>query len=310
MISYNTERYSGRNCIRFDKNEERETKLKIGIIGAGKVGTTLGKYLSLRGIQVSGFFSRTDKSADEAATYTGTAVYQSVAELVTASDVLFVATPDREVAGIWQQLKTCDIRQDIICHFSGSLSSHVFSGIGEAGAYGLSVHPMYAFSDKFQAYHDFQTAYLTMEGDKRAVSVMKPLWESLGHTVMVIGARDKMKYHAAAVMASNEVLGLIQTGIDLLAECGFAQKEAMALLAPLIRTNVETALENGCVQALTGPVERNDTPTVKKHLEALAGGAEEEIYRSLGGKLVDLAQAKNPAQDYREMRTLFEKKNA
>lgn len=288
--------------------KETGIKLKIGIIGAGKVGVTLGKYFSMHGIQVNGFFSRTKKSADEAATYTGTAAYQSIEELVMASDVLFVTTPDREIAKIWQQLKSYDIHDCIICHFSGSLSSHVFSGIKETGAYGISVHPMYAFSDKFQAYRDFKTAYLTMEGDERAISVMKPVWEDLGHPVMTIDAGDKVKYHAAAVMASNEMLALIQTSIDLLVECGFKEQAAMAFLAPLIRKNMDTALEKGCVQALTGPVERNDVGTVREHLKALSDG--KEIYRNLGIKTVELAQMKNPSEDYRGMREVFEEKNA
>ena len=42
--------------------------MRIGIIGAGKVGTTLGKYLSIHGKNVTGFYSRTHESADEAAT--------------------------------------------------------------------------------------------------------------------------------------------------------------------------------------------------------------------------------------------------
>lgn len=289
--------------------KETGIKLKIGIIGAGKVGVTLGKYFSVHGIPVSGFFSRTRKSADEAATYTGTAVYQSITELVTASDVLFVTTPDREIVKIWQQLKSCDIHDYIICHFSGSLSSHVFSGIKETGAYGLSIHPMYAFSDKFQAYRNLKTAYLTMEGDEKAISVMKPVWERLGHPVMTIDAGDKVKYHAAAVMASNEMLGLIQTSVGLLTECGFEEETAMAFLTPLIRRNIDTALEKGCVHALTGPVERNDTGTVRKHLEALSGGDGEEVYRSLGIKTLELAQRKNPSEDYREMRAVFEGKN-
>ncbi len=286
-----------------------EICLKIGIIGAGKVGTTLGKYLSQHGIEVSGFFSRTQESADEAATFTETAAYQSMEGLVKVSDVIFVATPDGAVAEVWQRLRAYDLCGYVICHFSGSLSSHVFSKIDGTGAYGLSVHPMYAFSDKFQSYQNFQKAYITMEGDDEAVAVMKPLWEGLGHPVMMVRAADKMKYHAAAAMASNEMLGLMQTSIDLLVQCGFDEAAAMTLLTPLIRSNMETMLEEGCVRALTGPVERGDMETVRGHLKALSGSGAEEVYRSLGSKVTELAQAKNPERDYRAMRKIFEKKD-
>ena len=68
--------------------------MRIGIIGAGKVGTTLGKYLSIHGKNVTGFYSRTHESADEAATFAETETYSSLCKLVEKSDVIFITTPD------------------------------------------------------------------------------------------------------------------------------------------------------------------------------------------------------------------------
>lgn len=279
--------------------------MKIGIIGAGKVGTTLGKYLSNAGICVTGYYSRTKESADKAATFTGTTACQSLAELAEASDTLFLTTPDGAIEQVWQEVAGLSICQYVICHFSGSLSSYVFSGIEDTGAYGISIHPMYAFSDKFSSYKNFHTAFLTMEGHESALAVMKPLFEGLGHKVLTLDARDKMKYHAAAAMASNEMLGLMQASLNLLQECGFDQKDAMALLTPLVQGNIQSMLEKGCAAALTGPVERNDVQTVQKHLEALEGSDAKGIYQSLGGTMIALAQTKNPERDYARMQEVF-----
>ena len=49
--------------------------MKIGFIGAGKVGFTLGRYFSMDGIDVTGYYSRTSRSAMEAAEFTGTRFY-------------------------------------------------------------------------------------------------------------------------------------------------------------------------------------------------------------------------------------------
>ena len=279
--------------------------MKIGIVGAGKVGTTLGKYLSHAGICVTGYYSRTKESADEAATFTGTAAYQSLAQLVQNSDTLFITTPDGAIEQVWKELKKLSIRQYIICHFSGSLSSHVFSERERTGAVGISIHPMYAFSDKFTSYEQFHTAYLTMEGDEGALSVMKPLFEALGHKVLTLRAEDKIKYHAAAALASNEMLGLMQASLTLLGECGFAQKDAFALLEPLVRGNIHSMLEKGCAAALTGPIERNDIGTVQKHIEALKGSEAGKIYCSLGSTMIGLAQEKNPNTDYSRLKQCF-----
>ena len=281
--------------------------MRIGIIGAGKVGTTLGKYLSIHGKNVTGFYSRTHESADEAATFAETETYSSLCKLVEKSDVIFITTPDGVIPQVWGDLLHQDISNRIICHFSGSLSSHVFSGREEAGASGISMHPMYAFSDKFHSYEQFHTAYLTLEGDPEAVAVMKPMWEAIGHHVLTLKAEDKIKYHAAAAMASNEMLGLMQASLDILSECGFSEKDSMALLTPLVQGNIASMLEKGCVNALTGPVERGDAQTVRKHLQALEGSKAGKIYQSLGSTLVELAKRRNPDRDYTPVRTLFEK---
>lgn len=281
--------------------------MRIGIIGAGKVGTTLGKYLSIHGKNVTGFYSRTHESADEAATFAETETYSSLCKLVEESDVIFITTPDGVIPQVWGELLHQDISNRIICHFSGSLSSHVFSGREEAGASGISMHPMYAFSDKFHSYEQFHTAYLTLEGDPEAVAVMKPMWEAIGHHVLTLKAEDKIKYHAAAAMASNEMLGLMQASLDILSECGFSEKDSMALLTPLVQGNIASMLEKGCVNALTGPVERGDAQTVQKHLQALEGSKAGQIYQSLGSTMVELAKRRNPDRDYTPVRTLFEK---
>lgn len=281
--------------------------MRIGIIGAGKVGTTLGKYLSIHGKNVTGFYSRTHESVDEAATFAETETYSSLCKLVEKSDVIFITTPDGVIHQVWGELLHQDISNRIICHFSGSLSSHVFSGREEAGASGISMHPMYAFSDKFHSYEQFHTAYLTLEGDPEAVAVMKPMWEAIGHHVLTLKAEDKIKYHAAAAMASNEMLGLMQASLDILSECGFSEKDSMALLTPLVQGNIASMLEKGCVNALTGPVERGDAQTVRKHLQALEGSKAGKIYQSLGSTMVELAKRRNPDRDYTPVRTLFEK---
>ena len=281
--------------------------MRIGIIGAGKVGTTLGKYLSIHGKNVTGFYSRTHESADEAATFAETETYSSLCKLVEKSDVIFITTPDGVIHQVWGDLLHQDISNRIICHFSGSLSSHVFSGREEAGASGISMHPMYAFSDKFHSYEQFHTAYLTLEGDPEAVAVMKPMWEAIGHHVLTLKAEDKIKYHAAAAMASNEMLGLMQASLDILSECGFSEKDSMALLTPLVQGNIASMLEKGCVNALTGPVERGDAQTVRKHLQALEGSKAGKSYQSLGSTMVELAKRRNPDRDYTPVRTLFEK---
>ena len=51
--------------------------MKIGFIGAGKVGFSLGKYFAENGAELSGYYSRTESSAHEAAAFTGSKAFMS-----------------------------------------------------------------------------------------------------------------------------------------------------------------------------------------------------------------------------------------
>lgn len=123
-----------------------------------------------------------------------------------------------------------------------------------------------------------------------------------------LDSADKVKYHAAAVLASNAVVGLFYSAQQLLSECGFAEEESRKLLAPLITENVSSIVKNGCAKALTGPVERADVQTVKNHLAALQGSDEEAVYRSISKKLTALAKCRNPQRDYTALERIMDEK--
>ena len=103
--------------------------MKIGIIGSGRVGYSMGKYMQDHGIRVTGFYDRHRERALDAAQFTGTDSFDRIEDLVAASDTLFLTTSDGEIANVWDCIRHLSIQGKIICHFSGSLSSDQFQGI-------------------------------------------------------------------------------------------------------------------------------------------------------------------------------------
>lgn len=278
--------------------------MTIGIIGAGKVGFTLGKYLTIKGITVTGYYSRNEEHAREAAEFTGTATFNSMRELVDANDTIFITTSDTAIGEVWACIAKDPLENKIICHFSGSLSCDVFSDYEQKGTQVCSVHPFFAFSNKYSTYQQFHKAVLTIEGTPKAVKTLRGLFENLGHLVTVIQGADKAKYHAAACLASNAMLGLLYQAVQMLLECGFSEEAAYQVIAPLALGNLENGLKNGAVEALTGPIERGDCQTVQKHLQVLED-EEKVLYTSLGKCLLQMAEIKNPQHDYEKMRELL-----
>ncbi len=278
--------------------------MKVGIIGSGRVGFSIGKYLVDRGIHVTGYYDNIYENAVEAANFTNTDIFNKLEELVNLSDTLFITTPDDIIITVWDCIKKMSIDSKTICHFSGSLSSVVFSRIEDTKAYGCSIHPMLAFEDKFSSYKQLNNAIFTIEGNSQAVNNIKGLFSSLGNTVIDIDADSKSKYHAAASILTNYVVGVLDMGYSLLEQCGFTREEARKVTSNMVRSNVENVINADSINALTGPIERGDIDTVNKHLDSL-DDEDRIIYKALGLKLVALADTKNPDKDYTEIKNIL-----
>lgn len=288
--------------------DKRGDDMKIGFIGAGKAGCSLGQYFATKStqadIQVTGYYSLIREDARWAAAVTKSEYYKSAEEVIAVSDSVILSTPDGAIKKVWESINKKSVTGKIICHLSGSLSSDVFSGIEECGGYPISIHPMFAFSNKESVFQQLNQVSFTLEGHAYAVSRWKELFGSLGNAALEITKEVKPKYHAAASLLSNHVVAVLEAGYRLLRDCGFPEKEARSFSAVLVRDNIEHVINDGSISALTGPVERGDTETVKKHLEVLDDG-QKAIYQACGQQLIQIARQKNPERDYSSIEKLF-----
>ncbi len=271
--------------------------MKIGFIGAGKVGFSLGKYFSINNLTLTGYYSKSSFSSKEAAKFTNSKFYENIESLIANSDIIFITTPDDVVSKVWQTIKHFNIRDKIICHTSGSLSSKIFSDINNSGAFGYSVHPMFPFSNKFTTYKYLKNCYFSIEGDEKCLCKMKDFIASLGNAVLSLNEDKKSLYHLANVTVSNLVLSLLNKGCSYLIQCGIDEKDALDSLMPLIENNLLNLKENGFTASLTGPIERNDLGTLKKHMAALPI-ADRDIYKNLSLTLLNLSKQKHPEKEY------------
>lgn len=267
--------------------------MRIGFIGAGRAGTSVAKYFSAaRNTTIVGFFSERLSDAAESAEFTSSAAYKTAETLLADSDVIFITTGDHAISGVWKTLDKDVLTGKIIAHLSGSLGSDVFSGAKDYGTVVGSLHPAYAFDNKFTSYKNLGGAVFTAEGDEKFLEAVGAIIKSLGNRLIIIASENKKLYHAAASLASNHLLGLLNICIGILGQCGFSEDDARTLLRPLMTGNLINALEGGTEQALTGPIERGDTATVRAHLNAL-DTADQKVYNALGKSVLELARRKH-----------------
>lgn len=282
-----------------------EVDMRIGFIGAGKVGFSLGKYFLLNKYKISGYFNRNVKEALNAAKFTNSLCFKNLNEIVDKSDILFLTVSDSVISDIWKLISEFNIEDKIICHCSGLLSSSIFSEANKKRCGVCSVHPLLAVSGKYDSYKNLKKAFFTVEGDKFSVEVISEILRKCGNQFKVIEDKSKIKYHLAASISSNLVIALSKISIETLEQCGFSENEAISALAPLMIENVKNIFEKGVKNALTGPVERCDINTIKSHISALEND-ELIIYKLLSKKLSAIAKEKNSGINYDSLNKILE----
>lgn len=269
--------------------------MKIGFIGAGRVGFTLGKYFCEHGVEVAGYCSRNIQSAQEAAGFTNSRVFDLPAELLEACDIFFLTVPDGMITKVYKELCQESIRGKILCHASGAVAAdEAFPDIEAYGASGYSVHPFFAVSDRYNSYRELADVFFTLEGTASGLENMLKWLQGTGLKVQVIKSDSKALYHGAACIACNQVAALFAEAQEMLMQCGFPKETAMEALKSIFLGNARHIAEVGAVQALTGPVQRGDAVTLARHLAVLKNPKDKLLYILLSEKLMDIAMQGKP----------------
>ena len=296
-------------------NENKSNQTRVGFIGAGKVGNSLGKYISWISlmrpcdVSVSGYYSKSPTSAESAAEFTESDAFKSAAELISNSDIIFLTVPDGMIADVWGQIYNEFSEKPfeetkLFCHCSGSLTSSIFENSSKINAEACSFHPMYAIADKMNSYKDLTNASFTFEGNDDAYACFSSLKYILPNYIGKLDASKKTLYHAACVFFSNLVVGVARDGENILRECGLDEEFAKNAWHALFIDNAKNIVEKGTTDALTGPAERADISTIKSHITELGVTENKDIlstYCTLTKSIVEIAEERHPDRDYTEI---------
>ena len=271
--------------------------MKVGFIGAGKVGTTFGLFLNKKGINLTGFSSRKYSSAEHSAYLTNSKAYRDKLDLIKESDIVFITTNDDSIKIVADEIGSSDLalNKKVICHMSGALDSTIFMKLKEKGATTASLHPMYSFSNIEQSAEQLQNANFSLEGEGEYLDKITKILEKTSINFQQIETNQKILYHTAACVASNYLVSLLNTSIDMLKSVGFEEKKALSMLKPLVTQTVNDIFEFGTQDALTGPISRGDADTVCKHLKKLKETGNEDwlkLYQILGLRTLDMTKDK------------------
>lgn len=249
----------------------------LAIVGAGRVGSALGRRLSEVGWKIGAVVTRSEASARRAVRFIGAGkACAGMTTRILASRVILIATPDDEIAHVAQDLARIGEAQlagSVVLHTSGAMDSEVLEALRERGAKVGSLHPLQSFSGV--AVPLLEGRIFTIEGETQAVRVARRIARALGGSPVRIAGSKKLLYHAAAAMAAGHVLAVEEAATQLLVSLGMKRSEAVRGLLPLTRQVLENFERLGPRTAWTGPLSRGDYKIVRAHLNALQNSPRE-----------------------------------
>jgi predicted short-subunit dehydrogenase-like oxidoreductase (DUF2520 family) len=282
----------------------------ISIVGAGRVGTTLGKRLRQLGWRVGGVVTRSGRTSRAAVRAIGGGDARSkLSADVLDAEVILLTTPDDALAEVARSLakiggEAC--RGKVILHTSGALDRGVLAPLARLDASTGSLHPMQTFSGRNVP--KLEGVTFAVEGDAKALRAAKHIARSLGGVPVEIASADKPVYHATAVLAAGSGFALIEAAAQMLVRIGFTRRRAFETLLPLTRQMLDNVERLGPRAAWTGPLSRGDFAVIAKHVRALRRYPREfqESYAALA-LLAGRVLAKNPDATLRNLRRALEK---
>ncbi len=243
----------------------------LSIIGAGRVGSALGRRLSELGWKIGAVVTRSDASARRAVRFIGAGkACAGMTRQILASRAILIATPDDEIMVVSQELARIgeeELRGKVVLHTSGAMDSAVLEAVRKRGAKVGSLHPLQSFSGV--AVPSLEARIFTLEGETQAVRVARRIARALGGSPVLITGSKKILYHAAAAMAAGHVLAVEEAATQLLVSLGMKRSEAVRGLLPLTRQVLENFERLGPRAAWTGPLSRGDYNVVRAHSNAL-----------------------------------------
>lgn len=236
---------------------------RLAVVGAGRVGTSIGAAARAAGLAVT------------------TAGRNDALEACRDAEAALLCVPDRSIGDAAAAIAAAVPPLRYAGHTSGASGLDALGALDEAGAGTFSLHPLQTVPDGAT---DFTGSPCAICGsDEGALALARTLAERLGMRPFEVPESARAAYHTAACIASNFLIALEESAVELLDRSGI--EEGRELITPLVLRTAANWSERGGA-ALTGPIARGDEATVARHLDALHETAPElvELYEALAAR--------------------------
>src|SRR5271168_3329719 len=220
----------------------RPARLKAGVISAGRVGTALGVALERAEHVVVACSAISRASRQRAQRRLPDTPVLSPPEVAAAAELLLLAVPDSELAGLVSGLAaTAAVRPGtIVVHTAGANGVGVLEPLAQDGCIPLAIHPAMTFTGSDEDISRLaDTCFGITAADEVGYAIAQSLVLEMGGEPFCVAEDARVLYHAALAHAGNHIVTVLADALEALRS------------------------------ALPGPVARGDAAAVAGHLAAL-----------------------------------------
>lgn len=251
-------------------------RLRVGVVGAGRVGAVLAAALAAAGHRVVAVSAVSSDSRARAADLLPGVPVVAADRVPAEADLVLLTVPDDALPGLVAGLvaKGALRAGQLVAHTSGRHGLAVLDQAARAGALPLALHPVLPFTGTRTDLARLPGVAFGTTAPQQLRPVAEALVLELGGEPVVVPEERRALWHAALAHGANHLTTLVASSADLLRAAGAEHPDRV--LRPLLESALADSLAGGDA-ALTGPVARGDAETLRRHLEVLAAVAPEVL---------------------------------
>ncbi len=248
----------------------------VTIVGAGKVGSVLGRVLVENGYKVVCVVSRTKKSAKATGKFLKCRnTSESIDSIPSSTDLILITTPHSAVGQVAQELSSLtqlNFKRLSVCHASGMLSASTLEPLQKKGVTVFSFHPLQTFPRDFVPKDIVPTArgiYYAVDGTPQAVRKATALARMLEGKIIEIKPEMRAFYHAACVVASNHLTTMLSIVETMFRQFDSKEKDFFQVFKPIVMATLRNIEATSPAVALSGPIARGGVETIGVHFASI-----------------------------------------
>jgi predicted short-subunit dehydrogenase-like oxidoreductase (DUF2520 family) len=246
--------------------------LRVGVVGAGRVGAVLAASLRDAGHPVVAAAGESDASRHRIDTLLPGTLVAKPSTVARSCDLLLLTVPDDMLPNVVAVLSASGALHEgqYVVHTSGRHGLAVLDPARAVGARPVALHPAMTFTGTALDLERLSGCVFGLTAGEGERTFAEGLVAELGGTPMWVAEELRSLYHAGLAHGANHLVTLVTEAMELLTAAG--ADDPARTLRPLLTAALDNALAHGDA-ALTGPIVRGDVNTVRAHLAEIAGAA-------------------------------------